>query len=224
MLRKSLVAMLFIIPSCGWCMQSSLYLGAGIGADSIDFTQTSYVKKPKDFNVINKAELAAQGIFGTVYGGYGWTSNILYLAAELNGDFSSAQYNASNIETIHGTVSQTTYEMSHSFGASLLPGLVCPADILLYARVGYTGGFLRINTTDASLANTNTMLSGVRYGLGIQKDLYRGLGLRFEFTHSDYQSNTGFTLDPLSKVTKQTIVSPDNNQFELSANYRFAGA
>lgn len=222
MLKKlSLVVMLITPLSVLACWGSGFYIGAGIGSDTTDFNVTSYVSQPGNFNVINKTELAAQGVLGDLFAGYSWHRNWFYLAGELNGNISSAKFNTSNDELVHSNYSQTSYKINPTWGVSLLPGVLLPETTLLYGRVGYTDGKFVINTTDISLANDKTWLSGLRLGVGLEKRIYNKIGLRAEYSHISYKGQSETVFDPVGNVTKETNVDPDSNQFELGIDYRF---
>lgn len=229
MLRKMILITLLALPSCCWAWANGFYAGAGIGIDAEDFNQTTYTQKPATeqppfdaFMVKDKTEPAAQGVFGTVFGGYGWHCGLFYLAGELNADASSAKFHSSNVEAVHGSASRTTYKINQSWGASVLPGIVIPGDALLYGRIGYAGGNFHINTSDDSLPNADKMLNGVRYGLGLEKRIFRNFDLRFDYSHINYSNFSRFVVVPdNSGVTKRTIESPESNLFELGFVFRF---
>lgn len=221
MLKKIGIALAVALPTCGWALTSGFYLGGGIGADTTQYDQTSYVTRPGSFNVINEVQLGAQGVEGTVLGGYGLCYKMLYLAGELNGTWSGANTDGSNKELISGTQSSTTYKINRYFGASVLPGVQLPWCTLLYGRVGYARGRFVINTTDISLPNTSQNLNGLRLGLGIDKTVWKNLSLRLEYSHIKYRTFSGTTFDPVGNVTKQTNIQPNANQFELDLLYRF---
>lgn len=224
MLRKWLLSLLCVLPICAWAWCPGFYLGAGLGADSTEYFENAIIQGSNTtgpFNAVNKVDLSAQGVLGSIFGGYGISRGMYYLAGELNGDLSSAEFKTSNIEFVHNVVSQTTFKIDQSWGVSILPGILLPETTLLYVRVGYAGGNFKINTSDTSLANANTMLNGFRAGVGIEKRIYRNFGIIFDYSHIDYSHYNIFTRDPVSGVTKRTTVSPDANQFEFGIDYRF---
>jgi opacity protein-like surface antigen len=222
MIKKLTLALLLVLPSYGSAAWGpGPYLGAGVGIDTVDFRQSAAIQRPGDFNAANLTELAAKGILGNIFGGYGVRLGMFYLAAELNASTSSAQFNITNAELLHHNVSQTTYKIDKSWGVGLLPGLLLPETTLLYGRFGYVAGSFQIITNDISLANADTTRNGVRLGLGIEKRLFNNFGARFEYNYISYRNHTESTLDLSSNTHKITTVSPRANQFELDFDYRF---
>lgn len=223
MIKKLTLALLLILPSCGFAAWGpGAYLGAGVGVDTVDFRQAAVINRPGDFHAANLTELAAKGALVDIFGGYGFHLGMVYLAGELNANASSAEFNIINAELLHHNVSQTTYRITHSWGISALPGILLPETTLLYGRVGYVEGKFRINTSDISLANADTSLGGVRFGLGVEKRLFNNIGLRLEYSYISYHNQTESTFDVVGNTSKTTVVSPRANQFELGFDYRFS--
>lgn len=225
MLKSILFITLVTLPSWGAseCWGTGFYLGIGTGADTADFARTAHVESTAHgFDVIEKTHLAAQGIFGTVFGGYGWSRSMFYVGGELNWDpRSSAAFHTSNHEFIHGAKAHTTYEINQSWGGSVLIGTLLEETALLYGRAGYSQGSFHINTTDASLANASKWLNGIRFGFGIAKRIYRNLAMRFEYNHIYYSHQSETVVDLIGSVTKTTTVKPQTNQFEFGFYYTF---
>lgn len=219
MLKKIITPILFMLSTSCWAWGTGFYGGAGIGVDAVDFRETAYVQNPNT-NVINKTQLAGQGVLGDLFAGYSWSRCWFYLAGELNGNLSSAKFHISNDEFIHNAFANTTYKIDRSWGISALPGIVLPCTTLLYGRVGYTSGYFDIQTNDISLANASSRLNGIRYGIGLQKQIYRNFDMRFEYSHINYQDHSQLVFTT-GDTTKKTIVSPNNNQFVLGFIYRF---
>ncbi len=222
-MSKKLIALILLSSplSCWAAWGSGFYLGAGIGADTTDFKVTSTPQKSGEFSVINNTEEAAQGVLGDLFGGYSWHYQWFYLAAELNGNLSSAKFTTSNNELVHSSYSQTSYKINRSWGIGVLPGVLLPETTLLYGRVGYVDGDFHINTSDTSLVNANTWLDGLRLGVGLEKRIYKDFSIRAEYSHISYQKQSGTASDPSIGFTKKTDVSPDSNQFEFAVDYRF---
>lgn len=230
MLKKLISVMLFALPmTCLAWGSSGFYVGGGVGADTIDFSNKSYVKQPpaeQKFSVLNETDNAAQGLLGSLFGGYSYVHENFYLAGETNINVSSAAFKTTNSEFDH-PAGQATYarmKIIPSWGLSVLPGWLLLQDTaLIYARFGYAGGDFHINTTDSSLGNISQVLSGFRYGLGIEKRIYKNIGLRFEYSHIIYQSSTVYKVDASNGLVtpKQTVILPQTNQFELGLVYRF---
>lgn len=229
MLRKLISAMMFALPLSCWGWGSGLYVGGGLGGDSIDFYNKSYIKQDPTqqlFSVINTTEQAAQGIFGTGFAGYGFVREAFYLAGEANINGSTAAFKTTNKEYDHPGM-QATYTRTKilpSWGLSVLPGWLLLQDTtLLYGRFGYAGGLFNITTTDSSLSGTNQVLSGIRFGVGIEKRLYKHFGVRLEYNHIIYQSNSVNHVDTSNTAVtyKHSVTTPQTNQFEFGFVYRF---
>lgn len=229
MLKKYLLSFLCMLPMPGWsAWGTGLYVGGGLGPDFIDFQQQAYVSQPPSqnpFSVLNDTDNAAQGLFETAFIGYSFTKQFFYLAGEANLNYSNAQFNTTNREFDHlqKAVSDTTFQFFPIWGGSAITGIVVPGCTLLYSRFGYEGGIMRINTTDTSLTNNKTVLHGVRFGLGVEKQLYTHFGIRMEYSHSHYQTNTITHIDISNGATtlKETRITPEDNRVEFSLVYRF---
>lgn len=219
--KKIFAGLLLLIPTCCWGFGKGFYVGGGVGVDAVDFYTKSSVQRLNSFNVVNKTQLAGQGILGDIFGGYSWRYCQFNLAGEINGMLSNTQFQTSNEELNRNQIAETTYKINRSWGLSVLPGIFLPGSTLVYGRVGYVGGFFDIETTDNSLADASKMLNGIRYGLGVQKTICRNFDVRFEYSHLHYQSHEETVFEPVGGVTKTTTVSPENNQFELGVVYRF---
>lgn len=229
MLRKLISVMLFALPITSWSWGPGFYVGGGFGADAVDFNQKAYIDQPPNFqkfSVFNNTEDAAQGIFGTLFGGYSFIRQAFHFGVEGNINASTAEFNTTNREFDHSTkqVANSRYRIIPNWGVSVLPGWFMFQDsALIFARVGYAGGVFNIKTSDTSLENVNDVLSGFRYGLGIEKRVYKNVGLRFEYNHIIYESSTVYHVDTSNGAltVKQTVVIPETNQFEFSLVYRF---
>ncbi|MBX7066285.1 MAG: porin family protein [Parachlamydiales bacterium] len=205
------------------CWGSGLYLGIGAGADTVDFYRKAHIQTSfNNFDVIDKTHLAAQGIFGTIFGGYGWSRKMFYVGGELNWNpKSSAVFHYSNVERIHHNGSVVKYEIDQSWGGSLLMGALLQNTALIYGRAGYSRGNFRIRTTDDSLANASAWLNGIRLGAGIAKQIYKNFAIRFEYNHIYYSHHTDTVFIPSAGITQKTRVSPQTNQFEFGFYYTF---
>ncbi len=231
MLRKILsVMMCASLPMACWSWGSGFYVGGGMGADTTDYYIKSYIKQDpsqQKFSVINILDGgAAQGIFGTLFGGYSIIRQAFYFAGEANYNGSTAAYTTTNNEFDHSTFqsSDTRMKMIPNWGLSLIPGWFMFQDsALIYGRVGYAGSVFRVDTSDTSLADITHTISGFRYGAGIEKRVYKNLGLRFEYNHIIYASSTIYHVDASNGAItpKQTVIIPQTNQFEFGLVYRF---
>ncbi len=218
MLRKiALVSTLLISTPC---FSSSFYLGAGAGPEFASFNQAARISQVGGFDARDSTNLSGTGIFGTLFGGYGWTHNQFYLAGELNANLSSVGFQSSNEEVIRGTYSALHYRIQNSYGLSLLPGYLWKNDTLLYARVGYANGSLKISSSDSSIDNINQRIDGFRYGLGFRQGITKHVSARMEYSHIDYRSES-FTVLTSNATTKSTTLTPKTNLVEFGLIYLF---
>lgn len=220
MLRKaSIISIIGLLTSS--CFAQGLYIGLGGGLEGADFTQDATIKKPKAFDVIDKQHQAGDGVFGSIFGGYGLNYRCFYLGAEANLNSSTVEFESSNDEFINKNFSQTFYKIRRSYGLSLLPGLILSNSTLLYARVGHSVGRLEISTTDKSLHNENKLLDGTRLGFGIKQTFYHQFSFIIDFSHISYQHVRLFTFDRESEVSKATKIRPETAQIQVGVVYNF---
>lgn len=228
MLRKTIgIAVGALILANSASLHAGVYVGAGVGSDTVDFTMRARVTRPNasfapDFDVINKAHLSATGIFGTLFVGINRVyNNIFYLAAEINGNLSTTASTGFNREFVNGTFSDTSIKIKNSLGISLLPGYQFTPNTLFYGRLGLTNSEFKVNTSDISLANFSKRRNGFRYGLGIQQSITQRLAVRMDYSRINYKSIKTDTLDPLGGVTKENIMSANQQLIEFGVVFKF---
>lgn len=228
MLRKLISTLACTLPLTCWGWGTGYYVGAGLGGDFINFNEDAYVKQSPNqnfFSAVNTVDKSAQGVFGTLFGGYSWKRQRLYMAVEGNLNASTAQALTINKEFDHlpYNLSTALYQLVPTWGLSGIAGMMFPETTLVYARFGYSGARLLVETTDTSLANADNILAGVRFGFGVEKWLWRNLSARMEYDHTQYQGSTIFHIDESNGAItpKQTILTPSSNDVEFSLIYRF---
>lgn len=226
MLRKTSIAgviSLLLAPSCF----AGFYVGASVGPEGASFSQKAHVVRyapdggPGTFNVVDKQHFSGLGVFGSIFAGYGWTYNRFYLAGEVNANISSLQYKLTNTEYINSTVSKTTFEIKNSEGVSLLPGYFLSDNTLVYARVGYANGKLKIVESDPTIKSFNKNRNGIRYGLGIKHNLTTQWALMMDYSQINYSSVKGSTFEPIGGVLKTTKITPNTAQVGFGVIYNF---
>lgn len=198
---------------------NGFYAGVGIGRDTANFDQKLTINSTA-FVADNDAN--GSGALGTVFAGYSWLFNKFYLASELNAALSSIDH--------HSYVSSTTvpaftlnnrYAIANTVGISLLPGIKITDASLIYGRLGYVRSQLKI---DSQINNSTTSdthyLDGFRYGVGLETQFTRNLGLRLEYDHTDYQSYSLTT--SVGGVNATASVKPKSDQGILSLVWYFA--
>jgi len=229
MFRMTCVAGALLLVSSSLCFAGDFYVGGGLGPEFADFRQDSTVQSKGGvagtFYVKNQSHLAAKGIFGTVFAGYGEVFSTerqdFYLAGEVNFNLSTANLTSYNKEFINMTFSKSDYRVQRSLGISLLPGILLTDTTLLYGRVGFSEGKFRVATTDPSLRKSSKYYNGFRYGFGLGQGVTEDWAIRVEYSDVAYRNVEMLTRDPISAVTKGTTISPQTSQTEFSLVYSF---
>ncbi len=217
MQKISGILLALVIPN--W-VYAHVYVGVGTGREFADFNQDATIVNPFS-NVKDNTHLAGSGAFGSIFAGYDGIYQHFYLAGEINLDTSSVAFRSSNNEFINNTLSATHFRIQNSYGISVLPGYALNNyTLLIYSRLGYANGSLKISTTNTSLANVNPRISGFRYGIGIKQSFTDHISARIEYNNVNYQ-NTSFTV-LTGNTTKNTIISPTVGQVEFGLIYSFS--
>jgi outer membrane immunogenic protein len=227
MLRKiSILSSLLLASPCF----SGFYVGASVGPEGAVFSQKSHVTRPADplnplqpgsLNVVDKEHFAGMGVFGSLFAGYARTYNRYYLAGEININSSSVKYQLVNDEYAHSTFAKTYFNLRYSEGVSLLPGYLLSENTLVYARIGYMNGKLKIVESDPTIMSSNKNRSGIRYGLGMQHSFTPRLALRMDYSQVSYQSVNSNLFEPFGMVTKTTKITPTTAQVGFGLIYSF---
>jgi outer membrane immunogenic protein len=199
---------------------SGLYVGAGVGPEGASFSQKSHVVG-FNFNVVDKEHFSGTGVFGTLFAGYGVIYNQYYLAVEGNANLSSVQYKLSNDEYVHRNFVKTTFTIKNSEGVSLLPGLFLSEDTLLYGRVGYINGRLKIRESDPTIRSMTKNRNGIRYGVGIRHNLTNEWTLMMDYSQINYASVKSTVFEPFGGVLKQTRITANTAQVGFGIIYNF---
>lgn len=208
---------LLITTSCF----AGFYVGASVGPEGALFTQKSHVVRPGSFDVIDKEHFAGTGVFGSIFAGYGLTYKRYYLAGEINANLSSLEYDLTNKEFLHLTFSKTYFTIRSSEGVSLLPGYFISDNTLVYARIGYANGRLKISESDPTINSGTTNRNGIRYGVGIKHAFTPRLALRMDYSQIHYSTVQSSAFEAVGGVSKYTKISPDTAQvgFGLVLNF-----
>lgn len=200
---------------------AAVYMGAGLGSDTIDFKQSAHIVRPMDFDVVDQSHLSGTGVFGTVFAGYACQHDKWYLAAEINANLSSSAFSASNVERLRGNSSSTQYKLKNSVGLSVLPGYFLAENTLLYLRLAYANARLQVQTSDSSLQNVSHRSGGIRYGLGLRQSINKRFSFRVDYSVANFKQTQMRTFDSLSSTTKLTTLSPREQLVELAMIYTF---
>lgn len=197
-------------------LRDGFYIGAGVGYDAYGVRQTLTAADDSGGPIGINPKISVKGWNGSLFGGYGQYFDRIYFGGEIFANFSNAT-------TTYGFMDDTaTYStkinVRESYGASLLPGIRLNSTSLLYGRIGYVRTAFKIQEIGTSPAGnlsvpTNKWGNGVQYGIGLETAIHPCVSLRGEYTFTSYSSIA-------SDVN--TRFSSANNQFVLSAIYRFA--
>lgn len=200
---------------------SNVYVGASMGPEGANFSQRAHVIKPDSFNVKDAVHFAGTGVFGSLFAGYAWIHNNYYMAAELNANISSLTYKLTNDEIVHSHFSKTTFSIKNSEGVSLLPGFFLADNTLLYGRIGYINGRLKIHESDPTIRSMTANRNGIRYGLGLRHDLTNVWTLMMDYSQINYQNVKSTVFEPFGGVTKSTKITPNTAQVAFGMIYNF---
>jgi len=220
MLRKTqLVSIISLLSATS--SFAGLYLGASIGPEGASFSQKAHISRPGTFNAVDKNHFSGLGFFGSIFGGYGWKHDSYYLAGEINLNLSSVEYKLNNDEYLHLTFSKTFFNVKSSEGISLLPGYFLSDSTLLYGRIGYSNGRVKIVESDPTINNASKNRSGIRYGVGIRHSLTPKLDLMMDYSQINYKGIEGRVFEPFGMVTKVTKISANTAQVGFGLIYNF---
>ena len=207
---------------------AGFYIGGAGGPEDAAFSQYSHVvgQNTHDangvFDVLATNHFSGKGGFGSIFGGYAWSSNRYYLAAEVNGNLSSVKYVLTNNNYIPINFGTTYFTIRTSEGVSLLPGLFFSDSTLFYGRLGYANGRIVINEgADPSIMNMTDNVSGFRYGVGVRHSITPQWALMMDYSQIIYSQLKSHTFDPIGGVTKDTTFTPSTTQLALGIIYNF---
>jgi opacity protein-like surface antigen len=160
---------------------SGAYLGTQVGYGTLDTVNSG----PRQAGSTLTADRGGYGAGVGIFAGYGYTLGDFFIGAELDGSFSDAGWNIEREPT--GRI--YSVEKDESFGASARFGYVLPLGTLVYARVGIVrSNFKTKYAFGGSSVDQDDMLTGLRIGGGIETPLTKDLFLRFDYTHTSYDS------------------------------------
>ncbi|WP_028388461.1 outer membrane protein [Legionella fairfieldensis] len=224
MLRTtSLMLSLFLLATP--CF-SGFYVGVSGGPEGASFSQKAHVTRATifatgNFNVVDKQHFSGTGGFGSLFAGYSLYYNRLYLAGEINGNFSTVEYRLVNDEYTHLHFSKTSFTVKSSEGAGLLPGYFLADSTLIYGRIGYANGRINIDDSDPTIHSMRKNRSGIRYGGGIRYDLTPQFTFMMDYSQINYGSLKSHVYEPVGMVYKSTKITPNTAQVAFGLMYNF---
>jgi outer membrane immunogenic protein len=128
------------------------------------------------------------------------------VGAEGDVSLNSNDFNFSNGVTVFDGKAKRT------FGVTGRAGFLLTDRVLVYGRAGYENAAFRFSD---SLSTSKQNFDGFKYGGGIELGLLANLGIRLEYTHTNYN-----TADPLT-TSPGTTFSPDKSRITAAASLYF---
>lgn len=204
---------------------AGLYVGAAVGPEGASFSQKAHVQRPGTFdafNVIDRNHFAGIGLFGTVFAGISWIYKQIYMAVEVNASMSSVEYKLINDEYVHGNFSKTTFTARNSEGISALPGILLSENTVLYGRIGFANGKIKlVEGGDPTIHGSGRRRDGLRWGVGIRHAFNEQFSFMMDFSSITYRHFYSFDYEPNGNVTKSTKIIPKTAQVAFGLIYRF---
>lgn len=207
------------------------YVGVGIGPETANFKQKALFigRAPSaDVRVIDTNRFAGKGAFASLFAGFDFgfpmcdpNCDNLYFGIEANANIRNLKHKYTNKEFVNINFNHDYRKMHYDLGISVLPGILFSNCSLLYARLGYSNGKFKVDTTDTSLQNISTSRNGFRYGLGFRQSLSECLSLRLEYSQINYKRFKMFTYDPIGNAAKTTHTTPHIQRFEVGLLFTF---
>lgn len=162
---------------------SGAYVGAQVGYETLETVNTG----PRQAGSVLTADRADHGAAVGLFGGYGLTVGDFYFGAELDGGLSAAGWQIARDPT--GRV--YSVDKDESYGVSARLGYVLPFGTMIYARAGVVRTTVNTKYAFAGVAvDQDDTLTGLRLGGGVETPLTDALFLRFDYTHTSYDSYT----------------------------------
>jgi hypothetical protein len=184
------------------------YLGGQIGFASLD-TELSGARQPGRSLA---ADFGDDGAMGSIYGGFGWSLDRLYLGIEAEAEVSDVTWNQQREPTGRAF----SVDKRAGYGASLRVGYLVRDSGLLYLRVGGVSSQFRTRYArgSVSLEQTNTQ-PGIRFGGGAELPVTDHAFVRMDLAYTRYEDY---------QVDYQTGIDQFGNSemaFQVGLGYRF---
>ena len=176
---------------------NGLYIGAQAGYD-----KNAVHVDGSGVHINNKSDLA----YGVMAGLDLKVSPNIVAGVEADMSLNSNDFNFSDGTTIIDGKAKRTFSATGRLGYLL-------ADrILFYGRAGYANESFRFSD---SLSTTKHNFDGFKYGGGVEVGLLPNLGVRLEYTHTNYNDGSA----PVTSTA--TTFSPDTSRVMLGASLYF---
>lgn len=125
------------------------------------------------------------GVNYGILGGYGRQFGNFYLGGELEASLSNAEYS----QTVNGVSGRI--EQDWTLGAALRAGYVVAPNTMIYGRAGIVStNFEGSATNGASSVSADENFTGFRFGGGVEFLVTQNIGLRAEYTRTEYADKT----------------------------------
>ncbi|MDT8342910.1 MAG: outer membrane beta-barrel protein [Thermohalobaculum sp.] len=192
---------------------SGFYAGARVG-HGVLLTDTAGERTSGGTGIttLREAGQGSGGAFGGLMAGYGHSFDAIYLGAEIEGEFGTANWNIERDPD--GRLFSA--DKRGAVGGALRAGYIVNDAVLVYAKAGVVNTWF---DTDFSVGGTNVSNTrsevGLRLGGGIEFPVTDDLHVNLEYTRTDY--------DAFSVVNGAGTESfdPAENQFSVGLTFRF---
>jgi len=204
---------------------SGFYAGAQVGPATLESRLSGYhidggSTTPKSF----VGDFSDQGWAPGAFFGYGFNLERWYLGVELEASTSDVRWEHIR-EQPGGGGRDFSVEKKSDYGGSLRAGYSFRNATMLYVRAGMVRG--RFNTTYNKGVSTGQFidrtdtLSGVRTGFGAEIPVSDATFLRFDFTHTIYESFSFVTGHGGGATADSMDFDNSENLFRLGLGFRF---
>jgi len=154
------------------------------------------------------------GFNGNVLLGTGHMFEQFYIGAEINGEWSTADY--VNKEG----AAKKTYDKTYGYGISLMPGIV-HGNTLFYLKGGVGRDRFEIKSSGVTSAKKNKTQLYWSLGGGIEALVTEQIALRAEYIHKWHNDFKGTAVEVESNGSKNYKWDPSSDQFNVGVIFKF---
>jgi outer membrane autotransporter protein len=222
-------ASLLLLPAA--CFADGFYAGAGVGYDAAKFnTNLNATVDGTIVSIPGTGNFSGNGVLGSMFAGYGWSFNNFYVGTEL--DLAISSLNSTNKQPNlpadgDAILNRTDKDsIDKNISISVLPGYKLTSNTMVYGRLAYVRAHMDSDIETTQNSNPPTVISGsnglngIRYGVGLETDITKNIGLRAEYNHTNYQT-VSISTTLAGPIYVKANVQPSTNEGEISAFYRF---
>lgn len=175
-LALALVASSFVAGAASADISTGFYLGAGIGANSNQFTG-NFAQGVLSTN----GDLGRHGVEGSVYAGYGFVTGCTYLGGELGYTFTGNKIRENVAVTGVGTITVEA-QRRNVINAALLAGWKLTPSTLGYIRLGLNNAQYKTTSNLAALNGSKRRFSFAP-GAGVEVAAHKNVRLRLQYVY-----------------------------------------